>query len=50
MDQAFLATREAAMTDEGAGLPSKQPAWLLAAIVGGIALVIGIVAVALLTK
>ncbi len=48
MDQAFSATREAAMSE--ASLPlTKQPAWLLPAIVGVIALVVGIVVVALLS-
>ncbi len=51
MDQAFAAARTAGYNDEPAGVPSKkQPAWLVPAIVGGVALLVGIVVVALLTK
>jgi serine/threonine-protein kinase len=51
MDQAFSATREAAMMDEPSGLPMRQqPPWLVGAIVAGVALLVGIVVLALLLK
>lgn len=49
MDQAFSATREAAY-DQPAGIPSGRPGWLIPALVGAIALVVGVVVVFLLSK